>query len=94
MDKTLEKNNMKSKNESEILKEKQDDSSNQGSPDLSIQNIIHDVVQKNDITLKLNKNNIKKKHHYYNKGKVYMFFFNRNEEPRIVIGPNCKKIIL
>ena len=91
MDKNIQINNFKSKNESEILKEKHEDNSLRNSTDISSQ-IIQDV-QKNDMIISLNKNinNIKKKNHYYNKGNIHMFFFNKDSVPRIVIGPHCKK---
>ena len=91
MDKNIQINNLKYKNESEILKEKKEDNSLRNSADISSQ-IIQDV-QKNDMTASLNKkiNNIKKKNHYYNKGNIYMFLFNKDSVPRIVIGPHCKK---
>ena len=90
MDKNNEENNVKSKNETVILKEKKEDKSISGSTDLTEQNIIIQDIQKNDITLSLNKIIIKKKPHYYNKGKVHMFLYDKNSVPRIVIGPDCK----
>ena len=92
MDKNIQiNNNLKAKNESEILKEKPEDNSLRNSTDISSQ-IIQDV-QKNDMIVSLNKNmnNIKKKNHYYNKGNIHMFLFNKESVPRIVIGPHCKK---
>lgn len=89
MDKNKENNNLKSRNEIEILKEKQEENSARGSTDLTEQNMVEDV-QKNDINLSLTKNKLKKKSHYYQKGNVYMFFFDKNSIPRIVIGPHCK----
>ena len=90
MDKKKEKNNQKSKKESDILKEKPEDNSLSVTRDITAQNIIQDI-QKNDMTLSLNKIEIKKKNHYDNKGNVYMFLFDENSVPRIVIGPHCKK---
>ena len=43
------------------------------------------------VSLNKNVNNIKKKNHYYNKGNIHMFLFNKESVPRIVIGPHCKK---
>ena len=88
MDKDREKKISKSKNELVILKEKQDDNSLRGSTDATDQVIMD--IQKNDMISSLNKNTIKKPHHYYNKGNVYMFLFDKYSVPRIVIGPHCK----
>ena len=90
MDKKKEKNS-EIKKESDELKEKREDSSLRVSADLTAQKIIQDI-QKNDMTLSLNKIEIKKPH-YFNKGNVHMFLFDENSVPRIVIGPNCKKKI-
>ena len=90
MDKNKEINALKSKNESIILKEKQDENSLRSSTDASDQNIMD--MQKNDIISSLNKTTIKKHHHYYNKGNVYMFLLDKYSVPRIVIGPDCKLI--
>jgi hypothetical protein len=88
-----EKKKTKSKNELDILKSKKEDITIGDSTDMTQQKIIQDIIQKNDITLALNKTIIKKKPHYYNKGKVHMFLFCKNGSPIIVIGPHCKKKI-
>ena len=66
------------------------DSSFNSVTDLSERKIIVDLG-KNGLSA-LNKV-IKKKEHYYHKGKVHMFFFDKDGMPRIVIGPHCKKKI-
>ena len=71
-------------------KDKKLDSSFNSANDLSDRNIIVDL-SKNGISA-LNKV-IKKKEHYYHKGKVHMFFFDKDGMPRIVIGPHCKNKI-
>ena len=88
MDKDKEKKISKSKNELVMLKEKQDENSLRGSTDATDQNIMD--IQKNDMISSLNKSTIKKPHHYYNKGNVYMLLFDKHSVPRIVIGPHCK----
>ena len=86
MENNLDKKNMKSKNETEELK--QEENSLRVTADLTEQNIIQDI-QKNDITMALRKD-IKKKPHYWDKGNLYLFFYDKNGVPRIVIGPHCK----
>ena len=90
MDNNKGEKNIKSKNETVILKEKKENNSIKGSTDLTEQNIIIRDIHKNDLTLSLNKIIIKKKPHYYNKGKVHMFLYNKDSVPRLVIGPHCK----
>jgi len=87
MDNNLDKKNMKSKNETEELK--QEENSLRATADLTEQNIIQDI-QKNDMTISLRKNNIKKKPHYWDKGNLHLFLYDKNDVPRIVIGPDCK----
>ena len=89
MDINREINIFQTKNESVILKENKEDKSLRATTDLTDQNIIES--QKNDIISSLTKNTMKKKHHYYNKGKLFMFLFNKDDVPRIVIGPDCKR---
>ena len=91
MENNLDKKNMKTKNETEELKQEENSLRATTAADLTEQNIIQDI-QKNDMTLSLNKIEIKKPH-YFNKGNVHMFLFDENSVPRIVIGPNCKKKI-
>ena len=69
-------------------KDKKLDSSFNSAADLSDRRIIVDLG-KNGLSA-LNKV-IKKKDHYYHKGNVHMFFYNKDGIPRIVIGPHCKK---
>ena len=91
MGNNTENKNNKIKNELVVLKGKKEENSINVSADMTEQKIIQDVIQKNDIALALNKTVIKKKPHYYNKGKVHMFLFCGNGTPLIVIGPHCKK---
>jgi len=71
-------------------KDKKLDSSFNSAADLSDRKIIVDL-SRNGISV-LNKS-IKKKDHYYHKGNVHMFFYDKDGMPRIVIGPHCKKKI-
>ena len=88
MDNNIDKKNMKSKNETEELKQ-EENSLRVTTAELTEQNIIQDI-QKNDITISLRKADIKKKPHYWGKGNLYMFCYDKNGVPRIVIGPHCK----
>ena len=88
MENNLDKKNMKTKNETEELKQ-EENSLRATAADLTVQNIIQDI-QKNDITVSLRKDDIKKKPHYWDKGNLYLFFYDKNGVPRIVIGPDCK----
>ena len=78
---------IQNKNNSDKSDKKLDSSFNNGI-DLSERNIIVDL-SKNGISA-LNKV-IKKKDHYYYKGNMHMFFYDKDGIPRIVIGPHCKK---
>ena len=80
---------IQNKNNSDKSDKKLDSSFNSAN-DLSDRNIIVDL-SKNGISA-LNKV-IKKKDHYYYKGNVHMFFYDKDGIPRIVIGPHCKKKI-
>ena len=75
---------MKTKNETE------EHSLRATTADLTEQNIIIQDIQKNDITVSLRKDDKKKKPHYWDKGNLYLFFYDKNGVPRIVIGPDCK----
>ena len=87
MEKNIDKKNMKSKNETEELK-KEENYLRAATAELTEQNIIQDI-QKNDITISLRKDEIKKPH-YWGKGNLYLFCYDKNGVPRIVIGPHCK----
>ena len=89
MENNLDKKNMKTKNETEELKQEENSLRATTAADLTEQNIIQDI-QKNDITVSLRKDDIKKKPHYWDKGNLHLFFYDKNGVPRIVIGPDCK----
>ena len=89
MENNLDKKNMKAKNETEELKQEENSLRATTAADLTEQNIIQDI-QKNDITVSLRKDNIKKKPHYWDKGNLHLFLYDKNGVPRIVIGPDCK----
>ena len=48
------------------------------------------VKDKKDINISLNNKKFKYKDHYRNKGNIYMFLFDEDGIPKIVIGPHCK----
>ena len=83
------KNYLKIK-ETKNLKKLQEETSINSPSRLNETNIIQSN-EKTNINLQVKNEKFKFKDHYKNKGNVYMFLFDENGTPKIVIGPHCKK---
>ena len=60
------------------------------SPNRLTETDIITVNDKKDINIPLKNEKFKYKDHYRNKGNIFMFLFDEDGIPKIVIGPHCK----